>query len=96
MNLIKKVQRECEILEKYMNNPLILNNIYEGYLYDKIIYNNSDIIKYKYNVFLPELKLYTQITLNEDINENFLKRDFKLILFNNKENFKTKIKLSMI
>jgi len=92
MKLIRKIQVDCSLLELFNNNPDILLNEYDGYLFDRI--NKNDGF-YKYNVFLPKLKLYSRISLR-DYFDNFQNKKFKLFLFNDEDTFKKKIRLNLL
>ena len=92
MRSIRKVQCDCTLLDLCHNSPEVMEKVYNGYLFDKI-YRNDGL--YQYIVFLPELKLSSRITLNEDY-ENFQNKKFKLYLFNDEEKFKRKIRLHLL
>jgi hypothetical protein len=92
MRAIKKVQSECNLLDMCFNNPEILEKKYDGYNFDKIVRNDG---LYQFIVYLPVLKLASKITVRENL-DNFVKRSYKLYLFNNEEKFKKKIRLQLI
>ena len=89
---INKVQRDCSLLDLFHNNSEIKNKIYDGYIISKY---DARTIGHKYNVYIHELKLFSTITvINEITDFNNLK--FKLFLFNDEDNVKRKIKLQLI
>jgi exoribonuclease R len=92
MRSIRKVQCDCSMLDLCNNSPELMEKEYDGYIFDKI--NRNDGL-YQYNVFLPELKLSSRITLREDF-DNFESKKFKLYLFNDEEKFKRKIRLHLL
>lgn len=92
MRSIRKVQCDCTLLDLCNNNPNILENEYDGYIFDKIIKNDG---LYQFIVYIPELKLSTRITMRENFS-NYECKKFKLFLFNNEENFKKKIRLHLL
>jgi len=92
MRSIKKIQQDCNLLDMCYNNPETLTKIYDGFCFDKIIRNDG---LFQFIVFLPELKLYSRITIREEF-ENYEKKQFKLFLFNNEEKFKKKIRLQLV
>lgn len=92
MRSIRKVQCDCSLLDLCHNNPAVMEKEYDGYLFDKIIRNDG---LYQFVVFLPDLKLSSRITMREN-HENFDNKKFKMILFNDEENFKRKIRLHMV
>lgn len=92
MRSIRKVQCDCSLLDLCNNNPQTMEKEYDGYLFDKI-YRNDGL--HQYVVFLPELKLSSRLTFQEDF-ENFTNKKFKLFLFNDEEKFKRKIRLHLL
>ena len=92
MRTIRKVQNDCNLLDLCYNNSEILDKIYDGYCFEKVV-NKHEL--YQYIVFLPELKLSSKIILKENL-ENYEKKQFKLILFYNEEKFKRKIRLHLL
>jgi len=92
MKYIKKIQNDCNLLDMVSNNHSIINQSYEGYCFEKTIKSNG---LYKYTVFLPELKITSNIILTQNF-DNYEKHLFKLFIFNNEDKFKQKIKLSLL
>jgi exoribonuclease R len=92
MRAIRKVQHDCELLDTCYNNPSTLDNLYDGYCFDKLCRNDG---LFQYVVFLPELRLTSKITLRDNL-ENYEKRQYKLFLFNDEEKFKKKIRLQLM
>ena len=92
MRSIKKVQNDCSLLDLCSNNTSILEQEYNGYIFDKVSRNDS---LYQYTVFLSELKLTSRIIISNNF-ENYEVKKFKLYLFHNEERFKKKIKLQLI
>jgi hypothetical protein len=91
MKMTRRVQNDCNLLGMCNNNPDILEKSFDGYCFDETTTDNGF---YKYNVYLPDLK----ITLNI-VSDNLLsyeKRQFKLFVFNNEEKMKKKIRLHLI
>lgn len=92
MRAIRKVQIDCTLLDACFNNPDILDGIYDGYCFDKLVRNDG---LYQYIVFLPELRLTSKVTIREDL-DNYEKRQYKLFAFTDEEKFKKKIRLQFI
>ena len=89
---INKVQRDCLLLDLFYNNNEIKNKIYDGYIItDKL----TKSMAYKYNVYIHELKLFSTITVVNEI-KDFSNLKFKLFLFNDEDNLKSKIKLQLV
>jgi exoribonuclease R len=91
MRAIRKVQNDCNLLDMCYNDPKAFDKIYDGYCFDKITRNDGF---YNYNVYLPELRITSKITIRDDL-ANYEKRQYKLYLFNNEEKFKKKIRLQL-
>ena len=92
MRSIRKMQCDCTLLDLCSNNPDVMEKEYDGYVFDKIVRLDG---LYQFNVFLPDLKLSSRITMRENL-ENFESKKFKLFLFHDEENFKRKIRLHML
>jgi len=92
MRSIRKIQTDCEVLNRCFNDPNIMNNNYEGIIFDKIIKNNGSIT---YMVYLNELKLLSRITSYTDV-ENYTQHKFKIYLFEDDLKVKKKIRLQII
>jgi exoribonuclease R len=92
MRSIRKVQTDCELMNRCFNMPNIMNIEYEGVLFDKIIKNDGII---QYMVYLENLKLLSRISTNVDI-QNYTIVKFKLFLFEDEDKTKKKIRLQMI
>jgi exoribonuclease R len=92
MRSIRKIQNDCNLLDICYNNPETLEQIYDGYCFDKLVKNDG---QYQYMVFLPKLRLSSKITLRDNI-PNYEKRQYKLFLFNDEEKFKKKIRLHLL
>lgn len=98
---IKKVQNNCSLLHDIHQNTHL--NIQIGYVFNKTettkknITNdkNNDIKLYKYDVYLPNLKLTSTITVSHNL-KNYEKQEFKIYMFDNAESLKKKIKLQII
>jgi hypothetical protein len=92
MRSIRKIQIDCSLLDTCFNKPEILEKIYEGYCFDKLVRNDG---LYQFIVFLPELKLTSRITVRDNL-DNYEKRQYKLYVFNDEEKFKRKIRLQLL
>ena len=92
MQSIRKIQNECYLLETCYNNNEVLEKIYDGYCFDKILRNYG---LYQFYVFLPEIKLATKIITQIEMT-NYEKRQYKLYVFNNEEKFKRKVRLQLV
>ena len=92
MRSIRKVQCDSNLLDMCSNQNGIMDEVYNGYLFDKIKRNDG---LYQYIIFLPKLKLTSRITMRNDF-ENYSMKQFKLYLFNDELHFKKKIRVHCI
>jgi len=92
MRAIKKIQNDCNLLDKCLNTKELLEKEYDGYCFDKL--NRNDGL-FQYIVYLPSLNLTSKLILLENL-DNFEKRKYKLYVFNNEEKYKKKIRLQII
>ena len=92
MRAIRKVQNDCTILNIVNNDPVILTNIYEGYVFDKIKRNDG---LYQYIVYLHKLKILSRITARNNL-ENYECVNFKIFVFNDEVSLKKKIRLQIM
>ena len=92
MRSIRKIQTECTILELIHNNPNMDKTIYYGYVFDKIIRNDT---LFQYNAYIPELKVVSRIVCREEF-ENYSKQSFHIFAFMDEIRFKQKIRVQPI
>ena len=85
---IRKVQSKCNILNICLQNN---HGVYKGTVFDKISIKNA----YKYQVYLPEINVYSKIYYDKELDEK-IEYTFKLYVFQNEGTFKNKIKLDII
>ncbi|MCK4892281.1 MAG: RNB domain-containing ribonuclease, partial [Candidatus Pacebacteria bacterium] len=94
MRSIKRVQADCYLLEKYMNNKIDLDYIYTGYIFDREKSIKTDI-EYKYSVYLPELNIMSEIFANDEY-ANYSEHKFTIHLFTNEAKLKQKARLQLV
>ena len=87
---IRRVQNDCDLLHMCTNDPSILQNEYDGYLFNKIAVEDNGL--FQYAVFLPKLKMTSRVFI-ADGDAEFKTLRFKPFLFKNEENFKRKIRI---
>ena len=92
MRSIRKIQIDCDLLHLCTTNNSVLEEIYDGYIFDKI--EREDKL-FQYIVYLPKLKLLSRLTMRENI-DNYKCGKFKLFIFNDEANFKRKVRIQMI
>ena len=88
MRHIRKIQLKCKLLDTFIHQE---HKYFTGYVFDKLMRSDN---KFKYNVFLPELKMNTTITIQEDLVE-YSEHQFKVYVFQNEGELKKKIKLQI-
>lgn len=92
MRSIRKVQTDCNLLNVCINNNKHLNEIYDGYMFDRI--RRMDGL-YQYVVFLEKLKMFSRVITTNKI-DNFTSSKFKLFVFHDEDCFKRKIRLQKV
>jgi len=92
MRSIRKIQTDCNILNLCVNNTEILNKIYDGYVFDKIEWDNKYL---QYTVYIPELKIISRVNIKEDLKEYSCWK-FKLYLIEDGMTLKRKIRAELI
>ena len=73
MRSIRKVQNDCSLLKICMDDPTIQENVYDGYIFDKLIRNDA---LYQYMVYLPEINMVNRFTSRYD-KDNLSRRNLK-------------------
>lgn len=92
MRSIRKVQTDCELLYRCSNDPLILDGLHEGIVFDRIIKNNG---MFSYMVYIQTWKLLSRVSMHHEI-ENYTRAQFRLFLFEREDKTKRKIRLSYV
>ena len=91
MRSIKRVQNNCTLLYMCINEPELIDKEFDGYVFDKIVKNDG---LFQYNVYIPELKIMSKITIQETL-EDYSNNKFKLFIFSDENNIKKKIRLKI-
>lgn len=92
MRSIRKIQTDCELLQRCHNDPTIMNRIYSGIVFDKIIKNDGMIT---YMVFIQELKILSRVTTHVNV-DDLSNVKIQLFLFDEEYNSRKKIRLQII
>ena len=85
MRATRKSQNICNVMALF--NGDFKDDIYEGYVFDRVTRNDG---LYQYLVYIPELKLLNKYTSRLD-HINYSKHHYKLYLFEDEDTFKKKI-----
>jgi len=102
----RKVQTECEVLQRCTATPNIIGQIFHGIVLDQYIKPNGKIT---YTIYLESIKLISNITIgktltdlespDETLTDEILEKHsihrFKLFLFQDEYNSKRKIRLQL-
>jgi len=91
MRSIRKIQIDCNVLNLCVNNPEILSKIYDGYIFDKIEWNNKYL---QYTIYIPEIKIISRVNIKEDLKEYSCLK-FKLYLIEDGTTLKKKIRVEI-
>lgn len=91
MRSIRKIQTDCNVLHKCINNPIYMDMTHKGIVFDKLIKANG---MYTYMVYLSNLKLLSRITCPYDL-DNYSYHMFKMFMFDDEHSFKKKIRLQI-
>jgi hypothetical protein len=92
MRSIRKVQNECELLTRCINDVNILNAIHNGIVFDKLMKNDG---LYSYMVYLEDLKMLSKIIITENL-DNYSSHNFKMYLFEDEDKVQRKIRIQLI
>lgn len=92
MRSIRKIQTDCDVLNRCFTNPYIMNNEYPGIIFDKIMKNDGN---YSFMVYLKDIKLLSRFSSHNNFDE-FSKHMFKIYLFEDEDKTKKKIRLQLI
>jgi len=92
MRSIRKIQTECDLLNRVFTNPELMDIDHEGVVFDKIVKNDGSI---NYMVYLEKLKLLSRINMHRDIS-NYSKCTCKMFLFEDEDKVKKKIRLQIV
>lgn len=82
---IRKFQNECELLKLSINN---LEKIYKGYIIEKV----EKIEKVNYVVYLPEIKMITNLNISTELEIN-KEYNFKIYTFEDENSYKKKVRI---
>jgi exoribonuclease R len=90
MRLIRKIQTDCELIDRCSKTPELIKKTHRGILFDKTERNDG---RFTYMVYLEEVGLLSRIHLYESI-DNYCLRIFRMFIFDDEVN--RKIRLQMV
>jgi hypothetical protein len=91
MRSIRKVQNDCNLLNICLTDEKLLNDVYDGFIFDKIIRND---LLYQYMVYLPRFKMVNRFTSRYD-KVNLTSQKFKIYVFEDENTLKHKIRVDL-
>lgn len=89
---IRKIQTDCDVLNRCYCNPEIMEQEHDGIVFDKITKNDGCI---NYMVYLEKLKMLSRITTHIDV-PDYSHNRFKMFLFEDEDKVKKKIRLQLL
>ena len=92
MRAIRKVQSDCSILNLCYTDKSMLEEIFEGFIFDRIVRNDG---LYQYMVYLPKIKLVNRVTTRHEREDNTMEK-FKMYVFMDESRLKHKLRLEMV
>jgi exoribonuclease R len=92
MRSIRKIQTDCDVLNRCFTNPDIMYNEYSGIIFDKILKNDGN---YSYMVYLKGVKLLSRFSSHNNF-DDYSTHNFKIYLFEDEDKTKKKIRLQLI
>ena len=91
MRSIRKVQNDCSLLKICMEDLKVLEKTYGGYIFDKMVRNDS---LYQYMVYLPEINMVNRFTSRHN-KKNLSKQQFRIFVFTEQNTLKRKIRVEV-
>jgi len=92
MRSIRKIQTDCEVLNRCYSSPDIMEREYKGVVFDKIIKNDGSI---NYMAYLEDLRLLSRVVTYVDV-PNYSSQSFRMFLFEDEDKVKKKIRLQFV
>jgi exoribonuclease R len=92
MRSIRKVQNECQLIYQCTQDPAILLATHRGVVFDKM--ERGDNV-YTYMVYVEALDMMSRVRTTENVG-NFAQVECKLLLFENEEKTKRKVRVSIL
>ena len=89
---IRKVQNDCNLLKICIEDRSVINKIYNGYIFDKLVRDDNT---FKYTVYIPFLKMVNRFISNED-RPNISNEKFKIYLFLDENTLRNKIRIEIV
>lgn len=91
MRSIRKVQNDCKLLKLCSDNQDLMNQIHNGYIFDKMFRNDG---LYQYMIYLPNINMVNRIASRFDY-EKYSNQNCKLYLFTDEVRLKQKVRIQI-
>lgn len=92
MRSIRKIQTDCELLNRCSRNPEIMTEEHDAVVFDKIVKNDGLIV---YTVYLENLKMIGRTMSHIDL-ANYSYAKMRIFLFEDEDKVKRKIRLQIV
>jgi hypothetical protein len=92
MRAIRKIQTDCELIHRCHSCPDILDEVYDGIIFGKLVKNDGSIL---YMVYLDSIKILSRLTTYIDM-PNYSRGRFKIFLFEDEDRMKKKIRVQIV
>jgi hypothetical protein len=92
MRSIRKVQNDCQLVHRCTQDPTLLEGTHRCVVFDRIERGSG---YFNYMVYMESLSLLSKIRVTRDL-ENYQTVDCKLLVFENEEKTKRKIRLCLV
>jgi len=92
MRSIRKIQTDCELLNRCVRNPEIMTQEHDAVVFDKIVKNDGSIV---YTVYMENLKMIGR-TITHLLLENYSYVKIRVFLFEDEDKVKKKIRLQIL
>jgi exoribonuclease R len=92
MRLIRKIQTECELLNRVYKQPELMETEHDGVVFDKIMKSDGSI---NYMIYLEKIKLLSRINTHCNM-PNYTMCKCKMYLFEDEDKVKKKIRVQIL
>ena len=92
MRAIRKVQNDCSLLNLCSTDQSVLEEIFDGFIFDRITRNDG---LFQYMVYLPKIKMVNRVTTRHEMKDNTHQK-FKLYVFMDENRLKHKLRLEIL
>ena len=92
MRSIRKIQTDCELLNRCYRDADIMQQVYDGILFDKVKKNDGSIV---FMVYLEKLKLLSRLKTYTEF-DNYTSHFFRIFIFEDEYKVQKKIRVQII